>query len=59
MEEHWGQMCEEMAGDASGGLLLEPTNEYPVLMPAQGAHGRDSGAKPVRQESQAKESMTH
>lgn len=58
LEEHWGQMYEEMAKDAaSGGLLQEPANTL-SLMPDQGVCGRDSGAKPIRQEPLVKESMT-
>lgn len=45
-----GQMGEKMIMDASGGLL-EPANKYPVPDGSSGAYGRDSGAKPVRQET--------
>lgn len=57
LEEHWGQMYEEMAKDASGGLLQEPANTL-SLMPALDVCGRDCGAKPVRQEPHVKESRT-
>lgn len=31
LEEHWGQMYEGMAKDASGGLLQEPANTLSLM----------------------------
>lgn len=54
LEEHWGQKCEQMARDASGGLLLEPVPDASSRYKWK----ETVEVNLVRQESHVKENMT-